>query len=107
MLLVELVFGGEGLLKGNGEGSDGVIMGTALVTREDASGAGFVSSSEVWWRRIVNRQKFLPEINWSLQVVQGLLALLINASNTLPEEDHCTTGPTKGLVGSSGDDICV
>lgn len=41
LLLVELIFGREGLLEGNGEGGDRMIVGAALVTREDAMGNNY------------------------------------------------------------------
>lgn len=53
------------------------------------------------------KDSYVPEVNRSLQVVQGLLALLVNAPHTLPKEDHSTTRSTERLVGGSSHDIRV
>lgn len=49
----------------------------------------------------------IREVNRVLQVIVGLLALLVDASQSLPKEDHSTTGTTERLVGSGGDNISV
>ena len=83
-LLVGLEVGGLGLLQGNSEGGDGMVVGATLVTGEDG------------------------EVDGVLKVVEGLLAGLgVDGADTLAEEDHGTTGTTEGLVGGGGDDIGV
>lgn len=47
------------------------------------------------------------EVDWSLEIVHGLVALGIDLPDTLAEEDHGATGSTKGLVGGGGDDVGV
>lgn len=82
--LVVLELGGLGLLQGNSQSSDGVVVRTTLVTREDG------------------------EVDGALKVVQGLLAGLgVDGADTLAEEDHGTTGTTEGLVGGGGDNVGV
>ena len=81
--LVLLKLRGGGLLQGNSKSSDGVVVGTTLVTREDR------------------------EVDRTLKVIQDFLAILVSAAHTLAEEDHGTTGTTERLVGSGGDDIRV
>jgi hypothetical protein len=84
LLLVGLEVGAGSLLQGNSQGSDGVVVRTTLVTRE-------------------NR-----EVDGVLKIVEGLLAGLgIDGADTLAEEDHGTTGTTEGLVGGGGDDIGI
>lgn len=82
LLLVGLELRGLSLLKGNSQSSDGVVVRTTLVAREDG------------------------EVDGLLKVVEGLLAGLgINRADTLSEEDHGTTGTTERLVGGGGDDV--
>lgn len=84
LLLVLLELGGINLLKGNSQSSDGVVVGTTLVTREDR------------------------EVDGALKVIHDVLAGLgVSAADTLAEEDHGTTGTTEGLVGGGGDNIGV
>lgn len=84
LLLVSLEVGASGLLQGNSQGSDGVVVRATLVTREDG------------------------EVDGVLEIVEDLLAGLgVNGADTLAEEDHSTTGTTKRLVGGGGDDIGV
>merc|ERR1712130_591870 len=75
-----------GLLQSHGKRSDGVVVGTTLVTREDR------------------------EVNGTLEIIQGLhlLALLhLGLANTLAEEDHGTTRATERLVGGGRHDVRV
>lgn len=81
--LVLLELRGGGLLQGNSKSSDGVVVGTTLVTREDR------------------------EVDRTLKVIQDFLAILVSAAHALAEEDHSTTGATERLVGGGGDDISV
>lgn len=82
LLLVGLELRGLSLLEGNSQGSDGVVVGATLVTREDR------------------------EVDRVLQVVEGLLAGLgVDGADTLAEEDHGTTRATEGLVGGGGDNV--
>lgn len=84
LLLVELEVLGLGLLEGNGESGDGVVVGSTLVTGEDG------------------------EVNGALKIVEGLLAsLCVGLAHALAEEDHGTTGSTERLVGGGGNDIAV
>lgn len=83
LVLVLLEGLGLGLLQGNGQGSNGVVVGTTLVTRED---------------RLVDGV---------LKVVHDLVALLVGAADTLAEEDQGTTGATERLVGGGGDNVRV
>ena len=84
LLLVLLELRAGSLLEGNSKGSDGVVVGTSLVTGEDR------------------------EVDGTLKVVQDVLTGLgVGAADTLAEEDHGTTGTTERLVGRGGDDISV
>lgn len=84
LLLVLLELRGGSVLERNRESSDGVVVRTTLVARE-------------------NR-----EVNGTLKVIQDVLASLgVGVADTLAEEDHGTTGTTKRLVGSGGDNIGV
>lgn len=84
LLLVGLEVRGLGLLEGDREGGDGVVVGTTLVTGEDG------------------------EVDGVLELVEGLLAGLgVDGADTLAEEDHGTTGTTEGLVGGGGDNVGV
>lgn len=84
LLLVSLELGSGGLLEGNSQGSDGVVVRSTLVAREDG------------------------EVDGVLKVIEGLLASLgINRADTLAEEDHGTSGATERLVGGGCDDISV
>jgi hypothetical protein len=83
LLLVLLELRGVDLLEGNSESGDGVVVGTTLVTGEDG------------------------EVDGTLKVVHDVLAGLVLATDTLAEEDHGTTGTTKGLVSGGGDNIGV
>lgn len=84
LLLVLLELGGVGLLEGNGESSDGVVVGSTLVTWEDG------------------------EVDGVLKIVKDILSGLgISGTDTSAEEDHGTTGSTEGLVGGGGDDVGV
>lgn len=82
-LLVFLVLGSHGLLESNGQGGDGVVVRTALVTREDG------------------------EVNLLLKIVEGLLALGIYAADTLAVEDHGTARATERLVGGGSDNVGI
>jgi hypothetical protein len=82
LVLTELRSGG--LLEGNSQSSDGVVVGTTLVTREDG------------------------EVDRTLKVIHDFLASLgVSATHTLAEEDHGTTRTTERLVGGGGDDVGV
>lgn len=84
LLLVGLELGGLGLLEGNGESSDGVVVGATLMAGEDG------------------------EVDLVLEVVEGLLAGLgVDGADALAEEDHGTTGATERLVGGGGDNVGV
>jgi len=84
LLLVGLELGANGLLEGNSESGDGVVVRTTLVTREDG------------------------EVNLVLEVVESLLARLgVDGADTLAEEDHGTTGTTEGLVSGGSDNVGV
>ena len=84
LLLIQLEVLSLSLLQGDGKRSDGVVVGSTLVTREDG------------------------EVDGALKVVEGLLAgLSIGLADTLAEEDHSTTGTTERLVGSGGDNVAV
>lgn len=84
LFLVLTEFRGGGLLERDGQGSDGVVVRTTLVAREDG------------------------EVDGPLEIVENLLAgLRVGAADTLAEEDHGTTGSTEGLVGGGGDHISV
>lgn len=84
LLLVGLEVGAGGLLQGNSEGGDGVVVGAALMAGEDG------------------------EVDGALEVVEGLLAGLgIGGADALAEEDHGTAGSTKRLVGGGGDNVGV
>jgi hypothetical protein len=84
LLLVSLEVRAGGLLEGNSQGSDGVVVRATLVTGEDG------------------------EVDGVLEVVEGLLASLgVNRADTLAEEDHGTAGTTEGFVGGGGDDIGI
>lgn len=47
------------------------------------------------------------EVDWSLEIIHGLVALGVDLSDTLAEEDHGATGPTEGLMGGGGNDVGV
>jgi hypothetical protein len=82
--LVGLEVVGLSLLEGDGKSSDGVVVGTTLVPREDG------------------------EVDGALEVVEGLLAGLgVGAADALAEEDHGSTGTTERLVGGGGDNVAV
>lgn len=82
LLLVGLELRGLSLLEGNSQSSDGVVVRTTLVAREDG------------------------EVDRLLKVVEGLLASLgVNRADTLSEEDHGSSRTTEGLVSGGGDDI--
>jgi len=98
LLLVVNVFWGEGLLEGDSEGGDGVIVRSTLVTGENTMQPCKQGDSPKQGR--LN----LPEVDWPLKIIHDLLALL-DLSNTLAEKDHGTSGPTEGLVSSGGNDI--
>jgi len=83
LLLVLLELRSVGLLEGDGQSGDGVVVGTTLVTGEDG------------------------EVDRTLEVVHDVLAGLVLAADTLAEEDHGTTGAAEGLVGGGGDNIGV
>jgi len=84
LLLVSLELGGSGLLQSNSQGSDGMIVRTTLVTREDG------------------------EVDGVLQIVQGLLAILrIRGADALAEEDHSTARTAERLVRRGSNDIGV
>ena len=83
LLLVLLELWSVHLLEGNGQGRDGVVVWSTLVTWEDG------------------------EVNLVLKVVHDVLAGLVLGADTLAEEDHGTTWSTEGLVGGGGDDVGV
>ena len=84
LLLVESELGGLGLLQGNGEGGDGVVVWATLVAREDG------------------------EVDGSLEVIERLLAgLEVLLAHALAEEDHRASGTAQRLVGGGGDDVGV
>merc|ERR1712130_990095 len=86
LLLVLSELGRLGLLERHGKRSDGVVVGTTLVTWEDR------------------------EVDGTLEIIQGLhlLALLhLGLANTLAEEDHGTTRATERLVGGGRHDVRV
>lgn len=84
LLLVELEVFGLGLLEGDSERGDGVVVGSALVAREDG------------------------EVDGALEVVKSLLASLrVSLAHALAEEDHGATGSTERLVGGGGDNVAV
>lgn len=84
LLLVDLEVRGLGLLEGDGQSGDGVVVGTTLVAGEDG------------------------EVDGVLELVESLLASLgVDGADTLAEEDHGTAGTTEGLVGGGGDNIGV
>jgi len=74
------------LLEGNSKSSDGVVVRSTLVTREDG------------------------EVDGTLEIVEGLdllASLHLSLADTLAEEDHGTTGTTERLVGGGGDNVGV
>lgn len=82
LVLAELRSGG--LLEGDSQSSDGVVVGTTLVTREDG------------------------EVDRTLKIIHDVLAGLgVSAAHALAEEDHGTTGTTERLVGGGGNHIGV
>jgi hypothetical protein len=84
LLLVELEVLSLSLLERNRERGDGVVVWATLVTGEDG------------------------EVDGSLEVVECLLASLgVGLAHALAEEDHSTTGSTKGLVGGGSDNVAV
>lgn len=86
LLLVLLELRSLGLLQGDCESSNGVVVRTTLVTGEDG------------------------EVDWAFEVVKSLdlLATLhLGLADTLAEEDHGTTGTTERLVGGGGDNVGV
>lgn len=84
LLLVGLELGRGCLLEGDSQSSDGVVVGTTLVTGEDR------------------------EVDGLLEVVHGLLASLgVDGTNTPAEEDHRATRTTERLVGSGSNNIGV
>lgn len=84
LLLVGLKVIGLSLLEGNSESSDGVVVGSTLVAGEDG------------------------EVDRTLKVIEGFFSgLRVGLADALTEEDHGTTGSTKGLVCGGSDDIAV
>ena len=83
LLLVLLELLALRLLERYSESCDGVVVGASLVTREDGG------------------------VDGTLQVVHLLVALLIDTSYTLTEEDHGTSGSAQGLVGRCCDNVRV
>jgi hypothetical protein len=84
LFLVLLEFRSGSLLECNGESGDGVVVGSTLMARENG------------------------KVDWTLKVIQSLLASLsIGLANTLAEEDHGTTGTAERLVCSRSDNISV
>ena len=48
------------------------------------------------------------EVDGPFKIVEDFLAgFEICFAYALPEEDHCSSGPTERFVCSSGDDVCV
>lgn len=75
---------GGSLLQGSGQGRDGVVVWTTLVTWEDR------------------------EVNWVFQVVVDLLTgLRVDGSDALSVENHSTSWTSQGLVGGGGDNVSV
>lgn len=79
LLGIELELGAGGLLEGNGDGGNGVVVGTSLDGGEDSL------------------------VDTALEVLTLLdLGILV-----LAEEDQSGTGTTEGLVGGGGDNVAV
>ncbi|KAI6753365.1 hypothetical protein HG531_005534 [Fusarium graminearum] len=83
LFLVVLELRCLGLLEGDSEGGDGVVVRTALVAGEDG------------------------RVDGALEVVHDLLALLVCASHALAVEDHGAARSAQGLVGGGRDDVRV
>lgn len=82
--LVGAEVGGLSLLESDRQGSDGVVVGTALVAGEDGGVDGVL--------------KVVHLVNLGLGVL---------ASDTLAEEDERTAGTTETLVAGGGDDVSI
>ena len=93
LLLIGLELGGHGLIEGDGEGGDGVVVGAALVAREDG------------------------EVDGAFEVVEErLLSLGVGGADALAEEDHGAAGAAErfmrggchdvGVEEGGGDDAC-
>jgi hypothetical protein len=78
-------FRGLGLLEGDGQGGDGVVVGPALVAGEDGG------------------------VDGGLEVVGFGLVELVGggAAGAFAEEDHGAAGAAEGFVGGGGDDVGV
>jgi hypothetical protein len=84
LLLVGDELWGVGLLEGDREGGDGVVVRTALMTGEHG------------------------EVDWTLEVVQHLLAGLgVDGADAATEEDHGASWATQRLVGGGGHDVGI
>lgn len=84
LLLVLFEFGGGGLFEGDGQGGDGVVVGAALVAREDG------------------------EVDGAFEVVEELFAGLgVGFPHAFAVEDHGAAGAAEGFVGCGGDDVGV
>lgn len=82
--LVGVEVGGLGLLEGDGEGGDGVVVRTTLVAWEDG------------------------RVDGSLEVVHLVdLGLGVLATHALAEEDEGAARPSQALVAGGGDDVGV
>lgn len=83
LALVGAELGGLSLLKRDGQGGNGVVVGTALVAGEDGG------------------------VDGGLEVVHLLLALLVGATDAAAEEDHGAARAAEGLVAGGGNDVGV
>lgn len=84
LLLVGLEFRGGSLLQSHCQGSDSVVVGTALVARKDG------------------------EVDGVLEVIQRLLpGLGVSGADALSEEDHGATRATERLMRRRRDDIGI
>lgn len=76
LFLVLFEFGRHGLLEGDGQRGDGVIVWATLMAGEDG------------------------EVDWSFEIVQDLLSCLcVCTPDAFAIEDHSTTRSSKGFVG--------
>mmetsp|Transcript_47617 Transcript_47617/g.92964 ORF Transcript_47617/g.92964 Transcript_47617/m.92964 type:complete len:216 (-) Transcript_47617:848-1495(-) len=83
LLLVVLKFLGVGLFEACGQGTDGVVVRSALEAREHG------------------------EVDFLLQIVHDGLSLFGGAFLSLAEKDHGAAGPTERLVGGGGNDVRI
>ncbi len=84
LFLVGFEVWGHGLLQGNREGGNGVVVGATLMAREDG------------------------EVDGAFKVVEDRLAGFgISAADAFTEEDHGTSRATERFVGGGGDYVGV